>query len=598
MLETVRLLNFAFFTCLLSLGLQGQTEFEKTKSLAEEGDSDSQYKLGTIYEKGDGWPKDLKNAVKWYRKSAEQGHSISQYKLGRMYLYGDGVPKDDKAAVKWYRKSAEQGYVRAQTWLGSLYHRNNLFMLRVNVDGVEKDNELAIKWYDKAARQESSVAMFHLPGLYWETGNNLLGTYWNAKGLEVTYKRLAEEGNATGQFNLAESYMSGSAHYDPLIRYHRLPQLLPKNESEAAKLYRKAAIQGHAPSQYNLGWLLEVGLGVTHDHEKAVYWFGMAAKQGVPSKKQEGNSTSPIGSKEAFNYLMGNAYLRDADNFRLTNNYKMAVFKYGRAAEKGRRDAQFNLGIMYHNGDVVPKDQKIAAYWFGLAAKQGVPEAQYNLGGLYENGWGVAKDMTMATYWISQAAIQGLLEAEFKLGLCYAWGSGVPKSAEEAIRWLKKSAVKGSSGAQFFLGDIFFHGKGVLQDYREAVKWYTKSAKQGDADARFKLGLMYEEGKGVPKDVKEAVKWFRLAAEQGNMHAQGILGLMYAKGDGVIEDFVSAYAWTIIAKANGIDTERNLGILKNKMTSEQIAVAQALAKKINQKIEDIGEENPINQSFD
>jgi TPR repeat protein len=42
-------------------------------------------------------------------------------------------------------------------------------------------------------------------------------------------------------------------------------------------------------------------------------------------------------------------------------------------------DAQNNLGVMYFNGDGVPKNYKTAAKWWKLAAEQGDNNAQNNL---------------------------------------------------------------------------------------------------------------------------------------------------------------------------------------------------------------------------
>ena len=52
--------------------------------LAERGDKDAQYNLGSIYETGFGVNVDMKEAVKWYNKAALQGHQVSQLKLGML----------------------------------------------------------------------------------------------------------------------------------------------------------------------------------------------------------------------------------------------------------------------------------------------------------------------------------------------------------------------------------------------------------------------------------------------------------------------------------------------------------------------------------
>jgi len=103
---------------------------------------------------------------------------------------------------------------------------------------------------------------------------------------------------------------------------------------------------------------------------------------------------------------------------------------------------------------------------------------------------------------------------------------------------------------------------------------------QGDAEAQNNLGLMYANGRGVTEDDEEAVRFYRLAAEQGNAAAQSNLGLMYANGEGVPQEYVRAYMWFDLAAAQGwalAQTERDR--LENKMTSLQIAEAQALAPR-------------------
>jgi TPR repeat protein len=48
----------------------------------------------------------------------------------------------------------------------------------------------------------------------------------------------------------------------------------------AVSWFRKAAEQGNATAQNNLGLMLEIGRGVTQDFTAAVSWFRKAAEQG------------------------------------------------------------------------------------------------------------------------------------------------------------------------------------------------------------------------------------------------------------------------------------------------------------------------------
>ena len=66
-------------------------------------------------------PYDYAEARKWYRRAAERGDTSAQYRLGTMYEDGEGVPQDYAEARKWYRLAAEQGAAYAQSSLGEMY---------------------------------------------------------------------------------------------------------------------------------------------------------------------------------------------------------------------------------------------------------------------------------------------------------------------------------------------------------------------------------------------------------------------------------------------------------------------------------------------
>ena len=66
-------------------------------------------KGGTPYQSGD-----YTTALREWAPVAEQGNADAQWLLGSMYEEGKGVPQDYKIAVKWYTHAAEQGYARAQ----------------------------------------------------------------------------------------------------------------------------------------------------------------------------------------------------------------------------------------------------------------------------------------------------------------------------------------------------------------------------------------------------------------------------------------------------------------------------------------------------
>ena len=76
------------------------------------------------------------------------------------------------------------------------------------------------------------------------------------------------------------------------------------------------------------------------------------------------------------------------------------------AAEEGDASAQFNLGVMYANGEGVPQDYAEAVRWYRLATDQGHSSAQGGLGFMYANGRGVPRDYVAAHMWFNLAGAQ------------------------------------------------------------------------------------------------------------------------------------------------------------------------------------------------
>ncbi|EPM4783081.1 tetratricopeptide repeat protein [Providencia stuartii] len=84
----------------------------------EQGNATAQYRLGTMYQYGEGVIQDYQKARQWYEKAAKQNNADAQYKLGVMFSHGWGGEQDDQQARLWYLKSAQQGNSSAQSNLG------------------------------------------------------------------------------------------------------------------------------------------------------------------------------------------------------------------------------------------------------------------------------------------------------------------------------------------------------------------------------------------------------------------------------------------------------------------------------------------------
>jgi GAF domain/Sel1 repeat/PilZ domain len=76
-------------------------------------------------------------------------------------------------------------------------------------------------------------------------------------------------------------------------------------------------------------------------------------------------------------------------------------------ADLGDAEAQYQMGVLSHNGEGVPHDDARAMRWFLRAAEQGHVAAQSHLGAYYWAGRGVPEDLSQAYFWSTIALAGG-----------------------------------------------------------------------------------------------------------------------------------------------------------------------------------------------
>jgi TPR repeat protein len=117
------------------------------------------------------------------------------------------------------------------------------------------------------------------------------------------------------------------------------------------------------------------------------------------------------------------------------------------SSERGSKYGQYVLGLLYFNprdlGGKLIQDLEKARVLYRLAADQCLDAAQHRLGILYYNGNHVPRDYTEALPWLMLAAAQGYPDSMYAVALCHEKGFGVVVNVAEAICWYKRSQAAG-----------------------------------------------------------------------------------------------------------------------------------------------------------
>jgi localization factor PodJL len=150
-------------------------------------------------------------------------------------------------------------------------------------------------------------------------------------------------GDPNAQYTVASFYEAG--------------QGVARDPAAAARWFRRAAEQNHAPSEYRLATLYERGQGVRRD---------LAAAQSLYQ------SAAELGNVKAMHNLAVLLVHRQGE----APDYAAAAKWFSRAAERGFADSQYNLAILYEQGLGVSRSTEAAYRWFALSAKGGDRQAQ------------------------------------------------------------------------------------------------------------------------------------------------------------------------------------------------------------------------------
>jgi len=142
--------------------------------------------------------------------------------------------------------------------------------------------------------------------------------------------------------------------------------------------------------------------------------------------------------------LVAHAGFDDAVQAYGTGDYATALAEFKVLADQGKPEAQYFMGLFYHNGFGVPRDQTESAKWFLKAARQGDARSQYYVGIMAEKGQGIAKDPVAAHRWLSLSAANPQTSHRDSLYTREAIDKLEKKMTPEQIAQAKETAKNGN----------------------------------------------------------------------------------------------------------------------------------------------------------
>ena len=175
-------------------------------------------------------------AASLWRTCAVRGVAAAQHNLGALYATGQGVEQDYAQAIEWLQKGAAQGDESSQKLLDAIYAKLAQEKQRLQKEKARLEQQKASALDERHRLLQEKGALLNKLGVSFYTGSRgQVQDY--AKAVEH-FKKAAEIGNVSAQYNLGVCYASGNG--------------VQKNVAEAIRWYRKAAENGHATAKEEL----------------------------------------------------------------------------------------------------------------------------------------------------------------------------------------------------------------------------------------------------------------------------------------------------------------------------------------------------------
>lgn len=202
-----------------------------------------------------------------------------------------------------------------------------------------------------------------------------------------------------------------------------------------------------------------------------------------------------LDEKAGHNYIEQAAVRGDED---AKYEYSMELMKNGNlkdgiqslkdAALKNQKNAQYQLGKMFYQGNGVPLNKTNGFNLIKAAAEQEHPDAQYDLAKIFfaQSSETLQKG---GIHWLNKAVSNKNYKACDDLYKIYHAGILVEQNLQKHLKFLNCSALNDNKDAQLLLASYYQNGKYVTKNEHSAMIWYEKLKESGNAEGIYQFAV-------------------------------------------------------------------------------------------------------------
>ena len=374
--------------------------FDILNELAKEGHADSQFLLGSMYERGEFVSQNFLVAMKFYHCAAKQNHikahkslailyeegwgdgcfnlekSFHHFKIGaaggdnvslsnlaRYYEHGICVKRNQLKAVEYHVKSANAQNHRSFEWLMKLWLETGdaiEYMYSALSNKIRYESRKS-----KHVLNDDLKIKFKIENTIFEISKeNFTGDLLLPEDVERFNQKLimAKKGDMVSQYDVAMMYMDGVGVF--------------KDNFKSWEFAKKSSKQKYAPAQFLMGELCGLQYDLYHTPERYKFYKDSSEQGYLPAIKKLGLISEITMAKITENYYV-NIISETNKSEEIYNNYE-------KSAKAGDMYSCYVMGYMHHVGFRTSKDIEKAKKWYETAINLGHKNSSYNLNCIYE----------------------------------------------------------------------------------------------------------------------------------------------------------------------------------------------------------------------
>ena len=436
--------------------------------------------------------------------TGEKPKAAYAYKLGKLYEKGNGTVQDYSAAKSCYEAAisrSQNGYKYAEYSLGNMYLHENIEKFTENnrldliSKGLSHMKAAASQDFAYAAYTYAKISEKEFPGKL--DPKELYDYYSQAlAGFDRMLKERADD------FLL---YRVGTMYYDG--------KGTEINKEIAYDYFLQSAEYNNPNAQYALGKTYADPESPHYNPKKAILYFKSAFENGLAYA----------------NTALGDFY---ADSEAPVYDIEKAITAYTSAIDAGDTSASYKLGNLYSNKDSEYYNLDKAFDYFKASYTQGNMLAAYKLGKIYSDPETAYFDLDKALHYLEKAHNYGNMYATYKLGTIYANQMNNCYEPTTALSYLNtvceqlvlsenESEIQLRDAALYQTGKLYLDSESPLYAPATGLKYLNESAAHENVNALAKLGNIYLWGNhpGIEKDVEKGLAYLQHASDLGNEYA-------------------------------------------------------------------------------